>query len=120
MNYRILGYVLVSIAILATILAFATSAYIPGRGLAFNLANARVLQMRTSVEVPCPRPSGGYLATPPFGCPQTASAWSSSSTRTTSRVTFNGITLGVAVTLTSALALAGVGLLIFGGKRATR
>ena len=120
MNQRVLGFVLVAAGILGTIFAFTTvSIYAPQRGLAYNLQNARLFRQGSSV--PCPRPGGlSRDEKAPFGCPDTASEYRDAieAGRTPRHFTIEsvGVPLGYGVMVMAAVALAGVGFLIFGKK----
>jgi len=117
MNKKLLGFVLVGVAVIATFLAFVSS-YQPRFSLLLNLSQSRVLHIEGMRQLPCPRPTGEANQQLPNGCPISPFAWDRSSTYGSYRTAFNGFTLGTATAFMGALALTGVGLMVFGGNRA--
>ena len=138
MSKRVIGYILVSTALVLTFLAFVPN-YVPGRSLVTNLASTRILEVFTTTsEVKrCPTPPAPRtlelppptsqtmtyyptLDSAPPGCASTRDDPRYSPTATyrdyTTVVHFAGVTLGTVTALTGVIALIGVGLLIFGGK----
>jgi len=104
MSQRVLGFVLVSVAIIGTFLAFTLSNYTAQAGFAWNLQNAYVLRE----QVYCPEAPQGLLGTNrrPSECPRYVV--------NSYYVKRDGLSLGLVLTGTAAVALAGVGLVAYG------
>jgi len=138
MSKRVIGYILVSTALVLTFLAFVPN-YVPGRSLVTNLASTRILRVSTTTSElkDCPLPPAPItlgetpvtsgpttlyppLESAPLGCARSRNDPRYSPTATyrdyTTVVHFAGVTLGTVTALTGVIALIGVGLLIFGGK----
>jgi len=118
MSQRVLGFILVSVAIVGSFLAVTLSNYIPGIGIAWNLQNAYVLREQVQCSPPslsglnpvinppeCPLFRAGYDALPIWGIGPGSARYA---------VIRPGLKLGYALAGTAALALGGVGLLLFG------
>ena len=89
MNLRVIGFTLLGVAIVATILAFSTAKqYTPQRPLAYNLQNAYVFRTYS----------------PPLEDDRFP------------RIDRRGVKLGTALAGTATIGLVGVGLMIFGKK----
>jgi len=109
MSQRVLGFSLVSVAIIATFLAFTLSDYTARAGFAWNLQNAYVLRE----TAPCPPPQGGLDWSVPKGCPWTLAAYQAPG-RARFGLVRDGVRLGYVLAGTSVVALVGIGLLVFG------
>lgn len=128
MTRQVLGFVLIASAIIATIGAFTLASYNPRGGLAWNLSNTYVVlthETRT-VRVDCPIPAIGTTGFQnshlPASCPWTYDEYMREDTRATYTQTSRGpgiqVRLGVALALTTAVALLGIGLIAFGPRAA--
>lgn len=139
MSKRVVGYVLISTALVLTFLALVT-AYNPSRSLLSNLSYTRILEVSTTTsEVKrCPSPPApvtiempntgqpmtiyrDLASPPPLGCARSRNSpdYRPDATYTSYRkVThFAGITLGTVTAVIGTVALVGVGLMVFGGGR---
>lgn len=137
MSKRIIGYVLVSTALLLTFLVFVT-AYNARQSLLSNLSYTRIMEVSTRTQEVrrCPSPPAPVtiempntgepvtlyqdLTSPPLGCARSRNSpdYRPDATYTSHQkvVHFAGITLGTVTAVMGAVALVGVGLMVFGGK----
>lgn|SRR5690554_3436453 len=132
---RVLGFTLIAVSIVGTILAFTFAAdYVPQRGFVRNLSESQLFPIVRRVQEPCPEPAVSQvtwdfepavsqftwhvpMATDSTGCPLHHSDWTpESQTRPRTVVRFAGVPLGVALAITGVVGLTGIGLAVFGRK----
>lgn len=131
MRLRVIGYVLVTAAVAGSVLAFSLAEdYVPAAGLAYNLSSAELFRTYASATErrQCPTPTWlgeGWAVLPsprtpiPPGCPSAPEAYLRTprpTYTTTVTVKASAVPLGTALSATTALALIGVGLLLFGRR----
>lgn len=122
---RVIGFVLIAISIIGTMLAFTfADTYIPQLGLIRNMSQTRIFKVDSTVEVQCrePSPIRSTFRAPPTrgstnanGCPLHPADWNPGATGQRT-VTSDGIPLGIALATTGIVGLTGVGLAVFGRR----
>jgi hypothetical protein len=125
-NQRVLGFVLVSAAVVGSILAFTfADGYEARRPITWNLANAALFSTYRSAMVsrPCPRPVPGFFAetdpSVPRGCPDTVARYLATPSPTfqgPGRVRVFSLNLGTGMAILVAMGLTGVGMITFGRR----
>ena len=111
MSQRALGFVLVAVAIVGAFIAFTLSDYTASAGFTWNLQNAYILRER----VRCPHPSEVNAANFALwhpDCPAFLEGYQKLGSPYL--VTRPGVRFGYVMAGTTAVGLAGVGLLVFG------
>lgn len=115
---KLAGFVLIGIAIIGALLAYTNAdGYNPRGDFAWNLSRASVPFGLLGRSAPCPRPDPDRLfQNLPSGCPYSLDQWSSSARGTV----VPNLPLGTVIAGLGALALVGIGLLVFNApKRGT-